>query len=193
MLNTDALKQLFVEEQMRFADEEFQRIKRIYLSKALADQKATLQTLNSKLETLLMQYEAMQKQGIFGKLEYIQFSFLRTGLLDHHDPYRIDLYDSQWLLSDVECMVKWNAENIFDGFYELKTLLQERFKGQTRVREYYIDIILNPYVSKFYEIEEHNLKSLLKSFLVKLVDVADDVKIVHGDYLNQYKIIGHLR
>lgn len=99
------------------------------IKKNWEERKLTLHDeIMDKINKLNVTYTDLQRDNRVGEVKYVQFSFLRTCVLLDAPWYRIDLYDKNWRISEVECVVSWHPAFLEAEFQEIATDLHEIFK-----------------------------------------------------------------
>lgn len=85
-------------------------------------------SLEQVMRLLAEQYLKLEGRGVVGELNYLKLSWMRTGLIDKSNLYRIDCYDKRWVLSFYECSLGWTPPLIFDGLEVLRDYLLPIFQ-----------------------------------------------------------------
>lgn len=100
-------EQNFLDEQETILKKALDRAKDS-IREAWNDRKPALRAeLLALIKRIKAKFDELQRSQQVKEAEYIQFSFLRTGVLLRNPWYRIDIYDKDWRISEVECDEKW--------------------------------------------------------------------------------------
>lgn len=111
--------------------------------KTWEEQKSALYVeIRDKLKKLNAVYADLQRDRQVGDVKYVQFSFLRTGVLLNGPWYRIDLYDENWRIAEVECGISWQPTFLVEPFQETAKALEENFKKVRIARHHYQSMVL---------------------------------------------------
>lgn len=179
-------QRLFAEKYLKCAEEKMQ-------AEFKANKPSHCRKFSDSIDLLLKKYRALQEQDIVADPQYFQISLLRTGILTHSAPYRIDLYDARWLVSPVECCVPWNPEFVYRHFYRLAGELYQRFRCQSRVKEYEADKILMEISQAFHLeatsflidiLEEHFADKVYAEFYRK-----NKIKFYEGEFFDRFFLL----
>lgn len=145
-----------------------------------------------KINLVYSAYQLQEKAGQVKSLEWVYISFLRTGLLDGSPCYRIDFYDAEGYVSEIECAEKWNFHYAFDYYYKAKQGIMERLNRQTRLKAYEIRDILQSLSDSFRELSDSLIAQLIHSMCSDFAGIASKehrLKIMLGDYMDQAELI----
>lgn len=113
------------------------------IKKYWEEQKLTLHgEIMDKIKKLNVTYTDLQRDNQTGEVKYIQFSFLRTGVLLDAPWYRIDLFDKNWRISEIECAVSWHPAILEAEFKEITASLNETFKRSGIATYHYEKLLL---------------------------------------------------
>lgn len=81
--------------------------------KLRAEWEAASGLLSDQLYAILVQlykaYQPLRDEKLVGEPAYLYISYLRSGVLLHTPYYRIDLYDENGRISEVECSAGWES------------------------------------------------------------------------------------
>jgi len=89
--------------------------------------------------SFLVLFEQTRQRHKDMDIRYIYISYLRSSFLGKTSTYRIDLYDQEDRLSEMECAVYWNCKEISDEFYSIRDELKDIFKRQSKLKDYVLD------------------------------------------------------
>lgn len=101
------------------------------------------------LRRLENKYQKLQASKVTGELCYGYLSFLRSGILNKSDWYRMDYYDARDNISEIECGEKLDATLILNMFNHYTDEIRDEFASQTLVREYVADKIIYQMAEQF--------------------------------------------
>lgn len=102
------------------------------------------------IEFLRKKYLILEREKQTGKLEYIQISFLRIGVLLQEPWYRIDFYDENWQISEVECAVRWQPVFLTEALQNAQAVLNENFLKQSSAGLYEYEQMVLEIAEKFH-------------------------------------------
>lgn len=137
-------------------------------------------------------YTDLQRDAQVGKVNYVQFSFLRMGVLLDAPWYRIDLYDEEWRVSEVECAADWHPAILAAQFQEIAANLAEAAKKSGIAAHYYERLLLSA---------AEELHKLFTSLLPELFAIEAEeqpvffhfVDVYCGEFLDECQRVYHGR
>lgn len=142
----------------------------------------------TRLCSLYESYSEHQSKGIIQQVCYIQFSFLRTGLMDQSAWCRINLYDKNWYASGQDCYVDWTPSYISDKIYRIKETLLKNFKKQTGAPEYFLDdlifLVTEEFIKELLTTLQAVMEELLKNEIFQAA-YGKNIKVYGGEFLDQ--------
>lgn len=151
-------------------------------------------SLAEAVDRVCMEAVKLQQQGLKGDIQYIYFSWLRSGMLEQRAEYRIDLYDERWFLDPVECAGSWRADFIFDPLFK-------RFSGLSQVKSDYARKITQMDIERIMQIEavryhifaveylRSEVASLLEGKGYVQMGKKAEIAILAGEYRDQSEIL----
>lgn len=89
-------------------------------------------SLIKAVEAGCKQVRLLQDKQLKGEIRYIHFSLLRTRLREREACYRLDFYDEQWVLDEMECSVYWRAEPLFAPLFRQAEVWERELAGYAR-------------------------------------------------------------
>jgi hypothetical protein len=95
----------------------------IYFSRQMTD---LIPEFLDSFRQLCRKIETMQRLQAKGKIRYIIYSMLRTGIIDRRPVYLIEALNQEWYLDPVECNVKYHPGWAFQFFDQLRTELDDK-------------------------------------------------------------------
>lgn len=192
MLNAEKLKKEAFAEVQEIAEEGkiryFAQIEETFSQCFAEARKELWEAIGSVYKT----YQLLEKAGAVKSLEWIYISFLRTALLDGAPCYRIDFYDSDGYVSEIECSGAWGFYFIFDFYDQLKQQVMEGLKRRTRLKNYDINDILYSLSDSFRSLSDDLVTQLIHSMSSDFAVMASKehrLKIMLGDYMDQAALI----
>lgn len=194
MINEENLKKGVLTELQKIADEGRRKYSLQIESEFIHAIPAISKELLQKIMAINYQYRDLQKQGQVGELMWIYISFLRTAFIDQSPCYRIDFYDIQGCISNVECTDTWGFDFIFDNYYEIKTKVMNQVLKQTRFRTYESDSIMNGLAEYFRQLADARIPLLIKNIEEDLANLLNyrNVKILLGEFLDHAEVIAEI-
>lgn len=141
------------------------------------------------LNILKQDYMKLQQAGLVDPLSYIQISFLRTGLVSGHDIYTVNLFDKNWVLSEVSANSYWTPEYFLIYYTQFQQELYNAFWKQSKVRLYEADYIIREYDLKFHNIMVGFLKAEIKGIIDSMFSDSRGLKVAIGEYMDHNTII----
>lgn len=121
--------------------------------------------------------------------KYITISYLRSSLFDGYPWFQISMYDKDYFYSGRECSVWLKVPILTECLSEIMDEVNQAFRNQTRVEEFYKDEFLIIYGDQLYQwlrrrmrkmIEIHVFAADWESFYIK-----NEISIMFGEYKNQ--------
>lgn len=137
------------------------------------------------IEHLRKKYLMLEREKQTDKLEYIQLSFLRIGVLLQEPWYRIDFYDRNWQVSEVECAVRWQPLLLTETLQKAQAVLSENFLKQSSAGFYEYEQMILEIAEEFHLL----FSSLLPEIFPQIEDRQDrlfkePVTICIGEFLD---------
>lgn len=169
---------------------EFVRIDERYKNNAASIEKYIF----SKFDSACGNAVSLQERGLKGEIKFINFSVLRTDILENKGSFRIDLYDEKWFLDKEECSENIDLDFIYSSLFKhMKELKKEKNEYGRNITDMDIEDI------KLIEAEKYNILAVeyLKSVIEKMMEVpcykqmkkSEDIKIMAGEYMDASEII----
>lgn len=132
----------------------------------------------------------LQKDRKKGKIKYILFSHLHSGLLLQQKQIRIDMMDERFYLDSAETAVYLDFSGVYQYFEEdIQRIKREVIKSVPRMREYEVDIIRYVYAGYYHRIAKQYLTNLLEG--INLLTLCSDIKmesavyVLFGEYMGE--------
>lgn len=192
MLNVEKIKAETYKEIQKIAEDN-ERIYRERISEEFPSYVSEAKkSLWCEIGVLHKKYKELEDAGRVNALEWIYISFLRTGLLDGSPCYRIDFYDAEGYVSEIECAGSWDFHYVFDFYYRAKQPIMDRLKCQTRLKTYEINDILQSLSASFRDLSDTLIAQLIRSMSSDFAGIASKdhmLKIMLGDYMDQAELI----
>lgn len=94
-------------------------------------------------------YQELCDSGLTGTLCYGYLSFLRSGIINQTNWFRMDYYDSRDRISQIECGDRLEIISILKTFNNCTNEIRSIFKAQTLVKEYKADKIIIQMAEQF--------------------------------------------
>ena len=145
---------------------------------------------------LCMKIKKMQIDNKIGKIGYIQYSMLRSNIIENNYDYLIDTYNKQWYFDSKqqECQEKYNSRWAFIFLEELEKVLEEK-------RRIYINTIYKPDIDHIKlekaRIFNQFIKNLARYAMPKAaqilefnaIDMEDEFEVRVGEYYDLSEVV----
>lgn len=154
-------------------------------------QPALMMDLESVLLDLYQKYAKIEIEGLVGAVSYVQFSYLRSALLDKAPCYRVDLYDERWVAADVECSSPWNPQFAFEKVNIIWEKLKQDFERQSYAPGYRLEEIILELADQFHWKVLHALYKTIPSILqsTSLAEKFAGVRVYGGEYYDRFYLL----
>lgn len=153
------------------------------------------QELFEKIAQLYQDYKRLQRERQTGPLEYVHISFLRTGVLLQDAWYRIDFYDRNGQLSEVECFADWQPQILSEIIAQAEKALTANFMKQSsaglyeckrfvlRIAEHLHSVFGSLFTEIFSMREESAERAIEEAVRVHIGEFLDDSQEVYNGRL----------
>lgn len=146
-------------------------------------------SLTERMEVLRKKYECSSS----GPPRYVVISYLRTGLLDRNPLYCVAMYNEAFLLSEKECLVMWDIQELSEPLYKIMDMVAERFQKQAKAPAYHLDELMFIYGGRFCEWFMKYLPQIIGCHLKEGDWLAfykhNSIRISAGEYRNKVRRI----
>ncbi|WP_432665084.1 hypothetical protein R9X47_02320 [Wukongibacter baidiensis] len=145
-------------------------------------------------DKLCKKTKEMQEKNLKNKIKYIHFSILRTKIMENEGVYRIEFYDEDWYLDEVEAYEFWNADFIYKSLFDHMEELEVKKKKYLRtITSMDIEKIKQVEVSKYHTLACEMVKDMVEK-LIELKSFKEIVSeggysILFGEYKGDSKVI----
>lgn len=141
-------------------------------------------------EKLSKKHKRLHNEKLLGKAELIYISFLRGGILLHMPCYRIDLYDENDRVSEIECSQRWEPGIFNEIIRKGEETLTANFSRQSSAGMYFCEemtlclaeklhdqfTLLLPEVLQLLEQkQEKNFSSSIRVFMGEFLDISQQI------------------
>lgn len=166
--------------------------------KITANCEAHSQEMVSELLTAIKQVmertAALQKLGEKGKLRYLMFSYLHSGMFLGRDIIRVDAMDQGFYSDPAESAAYLNLNGIYGCFEEdITEIEKEMSKVFPRIQEYEVDLIRYEYEIYYHQTAREFLKVMLAELdeetLLAGIEREDKVQILFGEYMDSADVL----
>lgn len=178
--------QNFLDTQKKLAEEMLKQYKEEITAEWDQTQKLVLAEISEKIKTAKTKFNQLQIDRQVGEPEYVQLSFLRSGVLLQSPWYRIDLHDKNWQISEIECCEKWQPVFLDEKLRKAQQVFEENFTKQSAAGMYCCEQIL---LQMAEELHIHLLSLLPELFeqmsAQYLYIFAEPVSVYCGEFLDK--------
>lgn len=101
------------------------------------------------IKDLQTSYEMLQRKKEAGEVNYVYLSFLRSAILLDQCFYRIDLYDENGQLSQVECCQNWRPDFLWNRLQVVREILTKKFSNRG-IGLYFLDEMVLQYAEELH-------------------------------------------
>ncbi|MFF2484365.1 hypothetical protein [Paenibacillus sp. NPDC058071] len=160
----------------------------------MEDKERIDRSLLAAFEQACVRASLLQQQERKGEINYIQFSYLRTSLMEQRAEYRIDLYDAGWYMDREECASLWQADFLFEPMFERTQKMDKQKARYGRlVTAMDIEHIQQQDALKYHllavEYLRDRLPALLESEAYAALRKSESVTVLAGEFRDQHEIL----
>lgn len=136
----------------------------------------------------------LQKFGEKGKIKYLMFSYLHSGMFLGRDFIRVDVMDQGFYNDQAESAAYLNLNGIYGCFEEDMTeIKKEMFELCPRIRKYEMDLIRYEYEIYYHQATEEFIRVMLMELgeetLLAGIEREDKVQILFGEYMDSADVL----
>lgn len=136
----------------------------------------------------------MQERRLKGKLQYLVFSFLQSGVHFDRMELRIDLLDDGFYLDEQETATSYYPDFLLENYMEDINFLQKKAGEKfVRLQNYERSDIKTEYSGYYQSVLFRMVESMTEVILELLADCnvqfEDDFKILFGEYMDNAKVL----
>lgn len=137
-------------------------------------------------------YRGLQEKGLVGDICFLYFSFLFTGVLENKIKYRIDFYDENDRVSDIECFINWEFLEFSTCLNKIHKYLEDEFNTRGKEWSFEVDSILYTTALSLRSLSDHLLVKIWEEILTRKSwewYSREKVKIMVGELFDEAKLI----
>lgn len=145
-------------------------------------------------DKLCRRTKELQEKGLKNKVKYIYFSILRTKIMENKGVYRIECYDEDWYLDEVEVYELWNPDFIYKSLFDhMEELEEEKKKYLRKITSMDIEKIKQVEASKYHILACEMIRDIVEK-LIELESFKEIVEesgylILFGEYKGDSELI----
>lgn len=141
--------------------------------------------LTVKLHELVEKVMTAQETGRKGKLAYLCFSFLLSGLYTNTYEIKIDGYDDGYLKDFCETCVYWDTDFIFQSFEQDMEHFRKHIKTHIpRIQEYEVMMFRKQYAMHYYRITQKFIEDQIEEIILEIqqenLQLSDTLRVTFG-------------
>lgn len=137
-------------------------------------------------------YKCLQEKETVGDICFVYLSFLYTGILENKIKYRLDFYDKNDRVSDIECSVNWEFPEFSRCIYKMRNYLEKEINIRAKEWCYEADSILYSMALSLRSLSDNLLREIWEEMLRrKSWDWynVEKVKIMMGELFDEAELI----
>lgn len=178
--------QKFLDTQKKLAEEMLKQDKEEITAAWDQTQKIVLAEISEKIKTAKTKFSQLQIDQQVGEPEYVQLSFLRSGVLLQDPWYRIDLHDKNWQISEIECCEKWMPAFLDEKLRKAEQVLAENFKKQSAAGMYHCEQILLQMAEELHLLFLSLLPELFEQMSAQYLYIfSEPISVYCGEFLDK--------
>lgn len=152
------------------------------------------QQFANKMKELFKKSNELYNSGQKGRVHYIVISYLLSGILTQNYDLKIDMYDEQFYLDEVEVSGYWSYHYFFSHFQNDVQQFEQYIRNRlVRVQSYEVQRIAFQYINDYLLL----LIPLIREFVTQItmeeaflqLEKAEDLQILFGGYLDKGMIL----
>lgn len=158
------------------------------------NEETILQTFQQTLEKLYQMAAEIQTKGKKEALSYLGISYCLSSAYTGNYEFRLDVYDKELYLDEIECCVYWKPDFIHTCLERDIAYFSKKIKEKIpRVREYEERQFIMAYMRNYMYIVLEFLRQKLPEVLERIkrdnVKISEDFKVFFGEYMGNCTIV----
>lgn len=186
--------QTFLDMQKKLAEALLEQYKKELTTEWDKIQDSICKEISEKIKTVKGKFKQLQLDKQVSEPQYVQFSFLRSSVLLRDCWYRIDLYDKNWQISEVECCEKWQPDFLDEKLRDAEKVFDENFRKQSVVGMYSCEQILLQMAEKLHLLFLSFLPELFQQMSAQYLYIfSEPIGVYSGEFLDKSEKVFHGR
>lgn len=147
-------------------------------------------SMKESFNEICIKASEIQSEKGKGDIKYIFISYLRTNIKDNIFSYRVDMYDENWVMDEVECSGSIPMDFIFKYLREHDEQLKQYHQNHRRlIKEYDLEAI-KMFVANYYNqigfrIIKNYIEDMVQCQGYQGMKRDSGIKIFFGDYMDK--------